>query len=131
MLFRSWYHTHPHGESHQQVLDGMSGALIVEGIERYAPRVRNLRERILVIRATDIEHDPRAAAKRTRVEVQQSACGESRDEVDRLFTVNVPTGGSVDVVMDFTDPIIRGMSVFHCHLLNHEDKGMMAKILFE
>jgi FtsP/CotA-like multicopper oxidase with cupredoxin domain len=48
-----------------------------------------------------------------------------------LDTVNVPTGGSTDVVMDFTDPVIRGMSSFHCHLLNHEDKGMMAKILFE
>src|SRR6266481_1754113 len=48
-----------------------------------------------------------------------------------LDTVNVPNGGSVDVIMDFTDPVIRGMSVFHCHLLNHEDKGMMAKILFE
>jgi suppressor of ftsI len=45
-------------------------------------------------------------------------------------TVNVPVGGSVDVIMDFTDPIIRGMSLFHCHLLNHEDKGMMAKVLF-
>ena len=48
-----------------------------------------------------------------------------------LDTVNVPYGGNVDVIMDFTDPVIRGMSVFHCHLLNHEDKGMMAKILFE
>ena len=48
-----------------------------------------------------------------------------------LDTVNVPYGGTVDLVMDFTDPIIRGMSVFHCHLLNHEDKGMMAKILFQ
>jgi FtsP/CotA-like multicopper oxidase with cupredoxin domain len=47
-----------------------------------------------------------------------------------LDTVNVPYGGSVDVIMDFTDPVIKGMSVFHCHLLNHEDKGMMAKILF-
>jgi suppressor of ftsI len=47
-----------------------------------------------------------------------------------LDTVNVPYGGYVDLVMDFTDPIIRGMSVFHCHLLKHEDKGMMAKILF-
>jgi len=45
-------------------------------------------------------------------------------------TVNVPHGSSVDLVMDFTDPIIRGMSLFHCHLLKHEDKGMMAKILF-
>jgi suppressor of ftsI len=49
-----------------------------------------------------------------------------------LDTVNVPyDGGSVDLIMDFTDPIIRGMSLFHCHLLTHEDKGMMAKILFK
>jgi FtsP/CotA-like multicopper oxidase with cupredoxin domain len=47
-----------------------------------------------------------------------------------LDTVNVSYGSSVDLVMDFTDPIIRGMSLFHCHLLNHEDKGMMAKVLF-
>jgi FtsP/CotA-like multicopper oxidase with cupredoxin domain len=48
-----------------------------------------------------------------------------------LDTVNVPVAGNVDVILDFTDPIIKGMSVFHCHLLNHEDKGMMAKILFK
>ena len=48
-----------------------------------------------------------------------------------LDTVNVPYGGTVDVIMDFTNPVIRGMSLFHCHLLNHEDKGMMAKIAFE
>jgi FtsP/CotA-like multicopper oxidase with cupredoxin domain len=48
-----------------------------------------------------------------------------------LDTVNVPVQGYVDVIMDFTDPVIRGMPVFHCHLLNHEDKGMMAKILFQ
>jgi suppressor of ftsI len=48
-----------------------------------------------------------------------------------LDTVDVPVKGSVDLMMDFTDPIIRGISLFHCHLLNHEDKGMMAKILFK
>jgi FtsP/CotA-like multicopper oxidase with cupredoxin domain len=48
-----------------------------------------------------------------------------------LDTVNVPYHGFVDVILDLTDPVIKGMSVFHCHLLNHEDKGMMAKILFK
>jgi FtsP/CotA-like multicopper oxidase with cupredoxin domain len=48
-----------------------------------------------------------------------------------LDTVDVPVKGNVDLMMDFTDPIIRGVSLFHCHLLNHEDKGMMAKILFK
>ena len=48
-----------------------------------------------------------------------------------LDTVNVPYAGTVDVILDFSDPVIKGMSVFHCHLLNHEDKGMMAKILLK
>ena len=56
--------------------------------------------------------------------------GKPETTPEWLDTVNVPVGGSVDLVMDFTDPIIRGMSLFHCHLLKHEDKGMMAKILF-
>jgi FtsP/CotA-like multicopper oxidase with cupredoxin domain len=48
-----------------------------------------------------------------------------------LDTVNVPVKGRVDLLMDFADPIIRGVSLFHCHLLSHEDEGMMAKILFK
>jgi FtsP/CotA-like multicopper oxidase with cupredoxin domain len=54
--------------------------------------------------------------------------GMGSDSPEWLDTVNVPYGGSVDVIMDFTDPLIRGVSRFHCHLLSHEDKGMMAKI---
>lgn len=37
---------------------------------------------------------------------------------------------SIDVVLDASYLHIRGMSVFHCHILSHEDKGMMAKVLF-
>ncbi len=36
--------------------------------------------------------------------------------------------GSVVLLMDFRDPIIHGEFVFHCHILDHEDQGMMAKI---
>jgi suppressor of ftsI len=56
--------------------------------------------------------------------------GKALQQTEWLDTVNVPVDGSVDLVMDFTDPIIRGTSLFHCHLLNHEDKGMMAKVVF-
>jgi suppressor of ftsI len=45
-----WYHPHPHGESDRQVENGMAGAIVVDGIERYAPQVRGLRERVLLIR---------------------------------------------------------------------------------
>jgi FtsP/CotA-like multicopper oxidase with cupredoxin domain len=55
-----------------------------------------------------------------------------------LDSITVPFGkpgpdgklvpGVVHLLMDFTDPIIRGTFVFHCHLLEHEDFGMMQKI---
>jgi suppressor of ftsI len=57
--------------------------------------------------------------------------GIGSDSPEWLDTVNAPYVGSMDLIMDFTDPLIRGMSLFHCHLLSHEDKGLMAKIEFE
>ncbi len=36
---------------------------------------------------------------------------------------------SVTVRMDFSDPEIAGTFVYHCHVLDHEDGGMMAEIL--
>jgi suppressor of ftsI len=48
-----------------------------------------------------------------------------------LDTVTVPQDDSIDVVLDATNPIIRGLSVFHCHMIRHEDKGMMATVLFQ
>jgi suppressor of ftsI len=36
--------------------------------------------------------------------------------------------GSIKVLVDFRNPVIRGTFVFHCHILDHEDGGMMAKI---
>jgi FtsP/CotA-like multicopper oxidase with cupredoxin domain len=36
--------------------------------------------------------------------------------------------GTLLMIMDFRDPVIKGTFLFHCHILDHEDKGMMAKI---
>lgn len=35
---------------------------------------------------------------------------------------------NITVRMDFRDPNIAGTFVYHCHILDHEDAGMMAKI---
>jgi FtsP/CotA-like multicopper oxidase with cupredoxin domain len=32
------------------------------------------------------------------------------------------------VVIPFTDPVIVGRFVYHCHAVDHEDKGMMGVI---
>src|ERR1700687_3363377 len=83
-----WYHTHPHGESHRQALDGMSGAIVIEGMERYVPEIRNLREQVLVVRGTSIEHASDAAALLRRVDAEPPSCGSESEATERVFTVN-------------------------------------------
>ncbi|MGP6159049.1 MAG: multicopper oxidase family protein [Vulcanimicrobiaceae bacterium] len=39
---------------------------------------------------------------------------------------NAPS--TMKILVDFRDPTIRGTFLFHCHILDHEDGGMMAKI---
>jgi FtsP/CotA-like multicopper oxidase with cupredoxin domain len=84
-----WYHTHPHGESYQQSLDGMSGAIVVEGVDAYVPEIRNLRERILVLRDRVIdEKDADAQKLKNSVSMPSAQCGASVEQPERLFTVN-------------------------------------------
>lgn len=83
-----WYHTHPHGESHRQVLDGMSGAIVVEGIERYVPGVNGLREHVIVVRGESIGHDPNADALRQQVEIAHKGCGGEQEAPEEIMTVN-------------------------------------------
>jgi suppressor of ftsI len=83
-----WYHTHPHGESHRQVLDGMSGAIVIEGMQRYVSEVGRLREQVVVVRGRSIEHDPNATALRSAVEIPAKGCGGEAEAAEEIFTVN-------------------------------------------
>jgi suppressor of ftsI len=82
-----WYHTHPHGESEQQVLDGMSGAIIVEGMERYAPMVGGLPERVMILRGPAIHQDTNGQSALKKVEAGVTGCGNS-EAPERVFTIN-------------------------------------------
>ncbi len=84
-----WYHTHPHGESYQQDLDGMSGAIVIDGIERYVPEIRHMRERILVLRDQVIgKDDPASQELMRRVDLSTKSCSASTEQPERIFTVN-------------------------------------------
>ncbi len=59
--------------------------------------------------------------------IEQSNVGQELDNINvPAATPNGP--GSVTLIMDFTDPAIIGTFLLHCHILSHEDMGMMAKI---
>jgi FtsP/CotA-like multicopper oxidase with cupredoxin domain len=54
--------------------------------------------------------------------------GVAQDFSGYVDDVKVPEMGSVKLLIPFTDPNIVGHFMFHCHVLKHEDNGMMANI---
>src|SRR6267143_1842316 len=59
--------------------------------------------------------------------------GVRRSEDGLRDTFSVPTAtvegpGVLKVVIPFTDPVIVGRFVYHCHAVDHEDKGMMGVV---
>jgi FtsP/CotA-like multicopper oxidase with cupredoxin domain len=59
--------------------------------------------------------------------------GVSQDEQSLRDTFSVPPAADTEpsvlkVVIPFTDPVITGRFVYHCHAVDHEDKGMMGII---
>jgi suppressor of ftsI len=57
-----------------------------------------------------------------------SVNGEPQPFDGHLDTVNVPIYGQIEIVIPFTHPCVLGKFVYHCHILEHEDGGMMASI---
>jgi FtsP/CotA-like multicopper oxidase with cupredoxin domain len=51
-----------------------------------------------------------------------------RDTVDVPYWNGIGAYPSVKLRMDFRDPNIVGTFVYHCHILQHEDAGMMGEI---
>ena len=45
-----WYHDHTHGISEKNVMDGLSGTLIVEGFSEQFPALAGIKEQILVLK---------------------------------------------------------------------------------
>ena len=52
--------------------------------------------------------------------------GQGTNEAIWKDVVNVPANGRVKVRVAFQD--FRGRSAYHCHILDHEDLGMMGAI---
>ena len=95
-----WYHTHPHGESHRQVLDGMSGALVIEGIQSYFPALAGLPERVLVVRGRSIKNDPQSGDLKQRVDLSSDVCGGEQEPPEEAFTVNGFVRPQIEIAPD-------------------------------
>ena len=64
----------------------------------------------------------------TAVNGQPQPADVLRDVVDLPYAQGGQPG-EVKVIIPFTDPIMVGRFVFHCHIVGHEDAGMMANLV--
>lgn len=54
---------------------------------------------------------------------------QNEDSLRDTFSISPATDdgpGVLKVIIPFTDPVILGRFVYHCHAVDHEDKGMMG-----
>lgn len=82
-----WYHTHIHGHAENQIARGLSGAMVIEGLERRVPEARGLRQRLMVLKTFTAEEgeDPRLQALHG---VVQTINGAGRSDLS--MTVGTP-----------------------------------------
>jgi FtsP/CotA-like multicopper oxidase with cupredoxin domain len=87
-----------------------------------------------VVNDTDEVHDFHIHQVHFAVEGVNGVANATRHWVD---TASVPSRihhfagtepSHMRILVDFRNPIVRGTFLFHCHILDHEDRGMMAKI---
>ncbi len=53
-----WYHDHIHTVSEKNVMQGLSGALIVEGISKEVPALKNVKEHLFVLKDYELDDRP-------------------------------------------------------------------------
>jgi suppressor of ftsI len=118
-----WYHSHAHGVSEEQVFDGLSGAIVVKGLEERLPRaLRDVEQRLFTLKdlqvsdgaivAKDINSD--APTTRTvnglvdpRVEIRPG-----QTQLWRLANISADiwyrlhfTGGPFHVIAEDSNPV--------------------------
>ncbi len=65
--------------------------------------------------------------------VQKAGVGEQEDATGMRDVINLPyakdgKAGEVSIIIPFTNPVMVGRFVYHCHIVGHEDAGMMQII---
>lgn len=55
--------------------------------------------------------------------------GRPEEFIGYQDTVDIETGGTTTIIIPFTSPTQVGRFVYHCHILEHEDGGMMQNIV--
>jgi FtsP/CotA-like multicopper oxidase with cupredoxin domain len=77
---------------------------------------------------SDYGIDPNSVTLQSGFQIKASSASPSGDVDLWNDTLPVPTGASTFIVINFDAEEQLGRYVYHCHILEHEDKGLMAPV---
>lgn len=61
-----WYHSHMHRKAYEQVSAGLSGIIVIEGLEKLLPKpLQNIKQQIIALRDFPVNSDPALNTYRT------------------------------------------------------------------
>ena len=83
-----WYHPHAHGQTFWQITSGMSGVIVVEGLQRHYPALAAMRERIIVLRNPQDPPDYGGLPIAARPEPERSEVIAGRKRAGRFTLVD-------------------------------------------
>jgi hypothetical protein len=64
----------------------MSGAIVIDGMDRYYPEIKKMKEKILILRDAELEHDnPSSVLLKSEVQLAPYGCGAATGEATRCL----------------------------------------------
>jgi hypothetical protein len=79
-----WYHTHIHHHAEDQVNRGLSGAIIVEGIDARIPETKNLKERLLVLKTFSLPEGSETTENKRLHGIIQTINGQAHSDIQAV-----------------------------------------------
>ena len=77
-----WYHSHMHGASEAQLVNGMSGLIVIDGMRRLLPRpFRHIKERVISLKAAQINDGAVSAGKYSVWDVSDSPPPDAKQPI--------------------------------------------------
>jgi FtsP/CotA-like multicopper oxidase with cupredoxin domain len=97
-----WYHPHAHGATFRQVgLGGMSGAIVVEGLEAQAPGLLGRTQRVLVVRDVADSLDHNELADHPELAPPEVEDGATNAPCRRSVGSHITVNGAIDPTIPF------------------------------
>ncbi|WP_414623148.1 multicopper oxidase family protein [Calothrix sp. CCY 0018] len=99
-----------------------------------APHAFHMHQLDYLVTQVKLQEDP--GSTYDNYKIKNGKCTKNKDDtytcelesLEYRDMINLPPNSTTTIRIPFLNPFITGVFVYHCHILDHEDKGMMQNL---